>query len=146
MNTYHKTVAGSPVWVNEEVMAYTIRYPLKNHEYIQGVEIDDLSFVSSIGGIIQDGTLERYITLPKANKVDVVAKGIMLYFDSSKVTETCEKRTFYEGWHYPSCECCVNHMELEEDEYDSEDEQFKLKKEHTRYLVPVPNVRFTVSY
>lgn len=146
MNTYHTTVSGNSVWIDENVMAYTIRYPLKNHENIQEVEISDLSLVGSIGAIIQDDTLERYIVVPLSNKVDVVAKGITLYFDSSKVCETCEKQTFYDGWYYAPCECCVERYELTEKEYDPDDEQFELKEVCVKYLVPIPNVRFTVSY
>lgn len=146
MNTYHTTVSGNSVWIDEDVMAYTIRYPLKNHENIQEVEISDLSLVGSIGAIIQDDTLERYIVVPLSNKIDVVAKGVTLYFDSSKVFETCQKQTFYNGLYYAPCECCVERYELTEEEYDPDDERFRLEDARVKYLIPIPNVRFTVSY
>lgn len=59
---------------------------------------------------------------------------------------TCEKQKFYDGWYYAPCDCCVERNELTEEEYDPDDERFELEDVYVKYRVPIPNVRFTVSY
>lgn len=146
MHTYHTTVKGTKVWIKKSVMAYTVAYPLKNHENIQKLDIDDISMLQGIGLIVQDGTIERQEIIPLANEIEAVGKKVVLYFNPTKVAETCEKQTFCEGWFYPSCECCVEDFEMTEDEFDPDNEQYRLEETNVKYLIPIPSVRLTVSY
>jgi hypothetical protein len=144
MNTYHRTHRAKDVWVDAATMTYEIREPLKNHEDFRGVNITDTSLINSIQVISREGSI-TYID-PTQLDIEICAKKVILQFDSDKISELCRKEIFCKGWYYPSCECCVERFEMTQDEFDPEDEQYKLEEVITRYLVHIPDIRLTVSY
>jgi hypothetical protein len=131
MNTYHQTLWGKSIWVDEETMACQVPLGLKHGEEIVEVEIQDKTFITSIK------TKEDH---------DTVATRLILFFDREKVVQTCKKETFYEGWERLMCDCCVEEFELTEEEYSPNNENLKVEKVTTRYFVPIPTIRITVSY
>lgn len=147
MNTYHKTIRGKDTWIAESCMASTVPYHLKPNEYIEHVDIDDMSLLRSVGVWIQDGTTERQVPVPLSDSFDTAnAKKVVLYFDYDTVSKSYAQQTLYKGWYYPPCDCCVEQWDLTEEEYDPDDERFRLDEIVKGYTVPIPNIRLTVSY